>query len=88
MRFVNDRCPRCGQRVSGITEAARVYRGLTRDSSGDYDYDGRYLELVQTEEPYLLTNGHVLVECEEGHQWETGMAQELRQPALVQGRFR
>jgi hypothetical protein len=88
MRFVNDRCPTCGGRVSGITEAARVYRGLTRDTSGDYDYDGRYLELVQNEEPYLLANGRVLVECEEGHQWETAMAHDAKEPVSAHGHLR
>ena len=73
MRFANDRCPACGQAVSGITEATHVYRGLAPAPSGEYEYDGRYLTLPEPEEPCLLTNGNVLVECAEGHRWETAL---------------
>ncbi len=74
MRFAIDRCPACGEHVSGITEATHVYRGLAPTGGGEYEYDGRYLTLPETEEPYRLTNGNVLVECEAGHQWETTLS--------------
>ena len=77
MRFANDRCPVCGQHISGITEATHIYRGLTPAGSDEYEYDGRYLALPETQEPYLLANGNVLVECEAGHQWETALIHDV-----------
>ena len=78
MRFVNESCPECGKHISGMTAATRVYRGLMRAEAGEYDYDGRYLELPETEGLDLLKNGNVLVECEEGHQWETPLMHDVR----------
>jgi hypothetical protein len=76
MRFANDICPECGEHVSGITEPTRIFRGLERDNDGNYDYDGRYLDMAEAEGTFQELDGQVVVECEEGHQWETAVLDE------------
>jgi hypothetical protein len=71
MKFQTPNCPICGELAIGTLETCTGLALLcfSDDYSAEYEGETKYNEDQET----ILTNGLVTLECQKGHQWQSGM---------------
>ncbi len=69
MRFKIDVCPRCGEIATAIVQKVWVQYAITREPSGEWDYDGERQYFDEGAED--LVEGKTTLRCLGSHDWET-----------------
>lgn len=71
MRFIPDKCPKCGNDPECISETAICYTFVTKNEDGEWDWSTEQETEMHwdSSEPELDEEGKASLRCGECHEW-------------------